>query len=165
MRNDGRCVCRVRGHPVVEHPDESTRHVYRAPAALVAAFYAILLAWSVICISLIDAVLVEGVTSGVFPLFMIGFILFCLWYFSLAISYRLELRTDGEIRLKSVRRTIRTNAEGISVVEFPRMGLGFIRFRLKREKAYLFCLTHNAVLKTALSAIKNANSDIVFKRR
>ena len=161
----GVCVCCVRGHPVVDHPDESAQHVYQAPAALVAVFYAILLVWSVVCVSLINAVLEEGRTSGVFPLFMIGFILFCMWYFSLAISYRLELRADGEIRLKSLRRTIRTNAEGISVVEFPRMGLGFIRFRLKREKAYLFCLSNNAVLKTALSAMKNANSDMVFKRR
>lgn len=161
----GVCVCRVRGHPVVEHPDESVRHVYQAPIPLVTAFYAILLIWSVICILLIDAVLEEGGTSGVFPLFMIGFILFCMWYFSLAISYRLKLRADGEIHLKSLRRTIRTNAEGIAVVEFPRMGLGFIRFRLKREKAYLFCVTNNPVLKTALSAIKNGNSDMVFKRR
>lgn len=161
----GACVCRVRGHAVIDHPDESARYVYRAPATLVAAFYAILSVWSVICISVIDAVFEQRGTSSAFPLFMIGFILFCMWYFSLAISYRLELRGDGEIRLKSLRRTIQTNAEGISMVESPRVALGFIRFRLKREKAYLICLTHNAVLKKALSAIKNANSDIVFKRR
>jgi hypothetical protein len=117
----------------VDHPDESARHVYQAPTPLVAAFYVILLVWSVICISLIDAILEEGGSSGVFPLFIIGFILFYMWYFSLAISYRLELRDDGEIRLRSLRRTLRTNAEGIAVVEFPRVGLGFIRFRLERE--------------------------------
>ena len=150
---------------MVGHLDKSVRHVYQAPTPLVAAFYAILLVWSVICIIVINAVLEKGGTSGVFPLFMIGFILFCMWYFSLAISYRLELGGDGEIRLRSLRRTIRTNAAGISVVEFPRMGLGFIRFRLKREKAYLFCLTNNAVLKTVLSAIKEGNSDMVFKHR
>ena len=158
-------LCCLGGHPVVDHPDESARHVYRAPAALVVAFYAVLLVWSVICISLINTVLKKGATTGVFPLFMIGFILFCMWYFSLAISYRLELRADGEIRLKSFRRTIRTSAGGITVVELPRMGLGFIRFRLKREKAYLFCLTNHAALQSALAEIKNANSDIVFKRR
>ena len=96
-------------------------------------------------------------------MFMIGFILFYMWYFSLAISYRLELRDDGEIRLRSLRRTLRTNAEEIAVVEFPRVGLGFIRFRLEREKAYLFCLSQNVVLKTVLAAIKSANSDIIFK--
>lgn len=150
---------------MVNHPDESVRKVYQAPTAMVAAFYAILLVWSVICISVINTILEKKGTSGIFPLFIIGFILFCMWYFSLAISFRLEVRADGEIRLRSLRRTIRTNAEGIDLVEFPRAGLGFIRFRLKREKAYLFCLTHNAVLKAVLSAIKSANSDMVFKHR
>jgi hypothetical protein len=49
------------------------------------------------------------------------------------------------------------------VVEFPRVGLGFIRFRLEREKAYLFCLTHDAFRKTVLAAIKSANPDIMVK--
>lgn len=150
---------------MTDHEDESARHIYQAPGALVVAFYAILLVWSVICISVIKTIIEKGGSSGLFPLFMIGFILFCMWYFSLAISYRLELEADGEIRLKSLRRTIRTSAGGIAVVEFPRAGLGFIRFRLKREKAYLFCLTNNVVLKSALAAIKSANADMVFKRR
>ena len=150
---------------MVDHPDESARHVYQAPALLVGAFYIILLVWSVICISLIDAILEEGGSSGVFPLFMIGFILFYMWYFSLAISYRLELRVNGEIRLRSLRRILRITAEEIAAVEFPRVGLGFIRFRLEREKAYLFCMPQNAVLKTVLDAIKSANPDILFKQR
>ena len=150
---------------MVDHPDESVRHVYQAPTLLVAAYYSILLVWSAICIRLIDAILGEGGTTGVFPLFMIGFILFYMWYFSLAISYRLVLRDDGEIRLKSLRRTLRTNAEGISVIEFPRVGFGFIRFRLKREKAYLFCLPRNAVLRAVLEAIKSANPDMMLKHR
>jgi hypothetical protein len=139
--------------------------VYQAPTLLVVAFYIILLVWSVISVSLIQALLDEKVRAGAYPLFMIAFILFYMWYFSLGISYRLELRDDGEIHLKSLRRTIRTLAEGITVIELPRMGLGFIRFRLKREKAYLFGLTRNAFLKTALSAIQKANSDIKIKRR
>ena len=121
--------------------------------------------WSVICISLINTILGEGGTSRVFPLFMIGFILFYMWYFSLAISYRLELKDDGVIRLRSLRRILRTSAEEISVVEFPRVGFGFIRFRLEREKAYLFCLPRNAVLRATLEAIKSANPDILFKQR
>ena len=150
---------------MVDHPDESARHVYQAPTWLVAAFYGILLVWSAICISLIDAILTEGGRSGVFPLFMIGFILFYMWYFSLAISYRLELGENGEILLRSLRRTLRINAGEIAVVEFPRVGFGFIRFRLEREKAYLFCLPKNVVLKTVLEAIKSANPDIMFKQR
>lgn len=149
----------------MDHPDKSKRHVYQAPTPLVVAFYVILLIWSVISISLIQALLDEKARSGAYPLFMIAFILFYMWYFSLGISYRVEVGDDGAIRLKSLRRTIRTIAEGITVIELPRMGLGFIRFRLKREKAYLFGLTRNALLKTALSAIQKANSDITIKRR
>ena len=147
-----------------DNPDESVNHVYQAPAVLVAVFYAVLLVWSLICVSLIDAILEDGGTSRVFPLIMIGFILCYMWYFSLAISYRLEFTDDGEVRLKSLRRTLLTQAEGISVVEFPRVGLGFIRFRLKREKVYLFGYNQNTVLKRVLAAIKNANADISFKR-
>ena len=161
----GVCVCCVRGHCLVDHSNKSLKHVYQAPTSLVVAFYVILLIWSVISISLIQALLNEKVRAGTYPLFMIAFILFYMWYFSLGISYRLELRDGGEIRLKSLRRTIRTIAEGITVIELPRMGLGFIRFRLKREKAYLFGLTRNELLKTALSAIQKANSDIRIKRR
>jgi hypothetical protein len=149
----------------VDHPDESARHVYQAPAALVGGFYVILLVWSVICISLINTILEEQGASRVFPLFMIGFILFYMWYFSLAISYRLELKDDGVIYLRSLRRILRTRAMEISLVEFPRVGFGFIRFRLEREKAYLLCLPRNAVLKTVLEAIKSANPDMMFKQR
>jgi len=53
----------------------------------------------------------------------------------------------------------------ISVVEFPRVGFVFILFRFEREKAYLFCLPRNAVLKTVLEAIKRANPDMMFKQR
>jgi len=149
----------------VDQPDESVKHVYQAPAQLVIGFYVILLIWSVISISLIQALLEQETRVGTYPLFMIGFILVYMWYFSLGISYRVEFRDNGEIQFKSLRRTIRTIAGGITVIELPRMGLGFIRFRLKREKAYLFGLAHNAVLQTVLAAIKKANSDITIKRR
>ena len=88
-----------------------------------------------------------------------------MWYLSLALSYRLELGDNRKIRLKSLRRTLRISAMEISVVEFPRVGFGFIPFRLEREKAYLFCLPKNAVLKAVLEEIKSANPDITFKQR
>ena len=147
----------------MDYPEESTKHVYQAPTPIVAAFYAILIGWSVICASLIDTILEEGGPSSAFPLVMIGFILCYMWYFSLAISFKLELGEDGNIRLRSVRRTIRTTAKRITAVEFPRVGLGFIRFRLEREKAYLFCQTNNETLKKILSVIRNANPQISFK--
>lgn len=147
------------------HPDQSVKHVYQAPTQLVVGFYAVLSVWSVICILLIQAISDKEVGAGPFPLFMIGFILFYMWYFSLGISTRLEIKDDGQIRLKSLRRTILTNADGITVIELPRMGVGFIRFRLKREKAYLFGLTRDSFLQAVLEAITKANSDITVKRR
>jgi hypothetical protein len=39
-----------------------------------------------------------------------------------------------------------------------------IRFRLEREKAYLFCLKNDEFLTTALSVIRSANPSIEFKR-
>jgi hypothetical protein len=153
----------MKGQPLVNHPAEPVRYAYQAPTPLVIAFCAFLLGWTVICVSLVSAILEEGGSSGVLPLFMIGFILCYMWYFSLGISYKLELGDEGEIRLKSLRRTIRTCAEGISVVEFPRVGLGFVRFRLEREKAYLFCMPSNESFKEILSVIRNANPQINFK--
>ena len=149
----------------MDHPDESVRHAYQAPTQLVVGFYAILLVWSVISISLIQAIYAEKGGTAAFALFMLVFILIYMWYFSLGLSYRVELREDGVIQLKSLRRTIRPIAEGITVIELPRMGLGFVRFRLKREKAYLFGLTHHAGLNAVIAAIKEANPDITVKRR
>jgi hypothetical protein len=145
--------------------DGSAKHVYQAPIPFMATFYAILLAWSAICIRLIIVISGPKGTAGVLPLFMISFILCYMWYFSLGISYRLEIGDNGEIRLVSPRRTLRVHVEGITVIELPRAGLGFVRFRLKREKAYLFALMQNTVLKTALAAIENANSYLIMKRR
>jgi hypothetical protein len=154
----------VKGHSLVEHLDDTDGHVYQAPTALVAVFYVILSVWSLICINLLGTILEEGERSIGFPLLMIGFILFYMWYFALAISYRLEFGDEGEIRFKSLRRTVRTYAAEIETVEFPRVGLGFIKFRLEREKVYLFGLTHSSLLKKVLAAIKNANANISFKQ-
>jgi hypothetical protein len=122
-----------------------------------------MLGWTVVCVSLISSILEEGGASGVLPLIMIGFILCYMWYFSLSICFRIEIGDDGEIRLKRLRRTIRTNAKEIAMIEFPKVGLGFVRFRLEREKAYLFCIPGNASFKEILSVIRNANPQIDFK--
>ena len=101
--------------------------------------------------------------SVMFGLLMIVFILLCMCYFALAISYKLEVWHDGRIRLTSLRRTILTRAEDIPYVEGPHLPLGFIRFRLEREKGYLFSVKNDASLNKALQVIKAANPDIKFK--
>ncbi len=142
----------------------SERHVYLAPALVVVIFYLLLAAWVVMCLYLLNAIFNQFGWAGLFPLFMIAFILFYMCYFASAISYKIEVWEEGHIRFTSFRRIVKTHAKQIPLIEGPHMPVGFIRFRLEREKAYLFCLTHNRFLKKALSAIRKANPDIRFKR-
>ena len=122
---------------IVMDPKATTKsHVYQAPVLYLAIFYVLLAAWAIVCYT-------------------------C--YFSVAISYKIEVWDDGDIRLTSFRKTIDTHAEEIPIVEGPHFPVGFTRFRLEREKAYLFCLTNNEVFKKILSVIRNANPDIKFK--
>jgi hypothetical protein len=142
----------------------SKSHVYGAPALFVGIFYLLLAAWVVVCLVFLNSIFNEFGLAGLYRLIMISFILCYMCYFAAAISYKIEMREEGDIRLTSFRRIIKTHAEEISLIEGPHLPVGFIKFRLEREKAYLFCLTHNAFLKTVLAAIKSANSDITFKR-
>jgi len=48
-------------------------------------------------------------------------------------------------------------------VEGPYLPIGFIRFRLEREKAYLFGVPRNRDLQEVLSVIRKTNPDIKFK--
>jgi hypothetical protein len=96
-------------------------------------------------------------------LFVIAFILVFTWYFSLRISYQILLDGDGTIWLKSFRRVIRTRSLDIQMVEGPHLPIGFIRFRLEREKAYLFCVVNDKDLQAVLSLIRKFNPDAGFK--
>lgn len=146
-------------------PKASTKsYIYQAPILYVAIFYVLLAAWAIVCVIFLGASFNKWGLANFFQLFMFAFVLFYTCYFSAAISYKIEVWDEGHIRLTSFRRIIKTHAEEIPIVEGPHLPVGFIRFRLEREKAYLFCLTHNAFLKTVLAAIKSANSDITFKR-
>jgi hypothetical protein len=97
-------------------------------------------------------------------LLMIAFILAYTWYFSAAISYRVVVRDDGCIRLTSFRRTIEADAAKIRLIEGPHLPVGFLRLRLEREKAYMFCVIRDEAFKRTLSLIRAANPDIKFKR-
>ena len=97
---------------------------------------------------------------------MIAFVLVYTWYFSLGIAYKIELSENGDTRFKSWRRDVTVNARNIPVVEGPRLAIlpyGFIRFRLEREKAYLFCLITNKDLQRILEAMRQINTGIKLK--
>ena len=121
---------------------------YQAPLAFVGLFYAALVGWTVLCVWLIGSkTLSVGWPLG--QLLMIGFVLAYTWYFSLGIAYKISIETGGSIKLTSFRRVLSLRARDISLVEGPRLAIipyCFIRFRLKREKAYLFaCITDDGI--------------------
>jgi hypothetical protein len=98
-----------------------------------------------------------------FQLFMVAFIFVMTWYFSMGISYKVGINDDGKLELTSFRRLIRIHSTKIVMVEGPHLPLGFIRFRLEREKAYLFGIPRNPDLQQILSIIRKTNPDIKFK--
>lgn len=139
-------------------------YIYQSPIIYVGLFYTLLVAWTVVCVSLLGHYIKSGWGSlGQF--LMIAFILVCTGYFSLGLHYRIRVESDGDIQLTSLRRIIKVNARNIGVVEGPRFGLpiGFIRFRLEREKAYLFSVVTERKLQEILLVISKANPDIKFK--
>ena len=138
---------------------------YQAPTLFIGIFYAFLLVWTSICLLLIGSMS----TSAGWPLalmVMVVFVMIYTWYFSLGISHKIGLAKGGEIELTSFRKVIRINAAEIALVEGPKLVVipyGFIRFRLDREKAYLFsCITDEA-LQQILKTMRTINRHIRFK--
>lgn len=149
---------------MVTDPKATTKsYVYQAPMIYIAIFYILLAAWAIVCVIFLGSRFNKWGLTNFFQLFMFAFVLFYTCYFSVAISYKIEVWDEGHIRLTSFRRIINTHAEQIPIVEGPHLPVGFIRFRLEREKAYLFCLTNDEVFKKILSVIRTANPDIKFK--
>ena len=136
---------------------------YQAPMIYVGIFYATLVAWTIICIVLIGFKLTQSEWANLFQLFMIAFIIAMTWYFSMGISYRVNVEEDGTVELTSFRRILRIDSRKMELIEGPHLPIGFIRFRLEREKAYLFCLVKDKELQKILLAIRKANPDIKFK--
>ena len=140
-------------------------YVYQSPVLFVGIFFGLLIAWTVICLLLIMSI---GFAWG-WPLarsLMVFFIMAYTWYFSLAISYKVSITESGELELTSFRRVIQVHAEVIGMVEGPKWALikyGFIRFRLEREKAYLYACTSDEVIQKILKIMREVNEDVVFK--
>jgi hypothetical protein len=136
---------------------------YQAPMIYMGIFYAMLVAWTIICILLIGFKVTQSEWSNLFQLFMFAFIIAMTWYFSMGISYRANVEENGTVQLTSFRRILRVHSQKMELIEGPHLPIGFIRFRLEREKAYLFCVIKNKELQKILLAIRKANPDIKFK--
>ena len=139
------------------------RYVYESPLIFLVVFYGLLAAWTVVVAFMLGSGIIAAETVNLLKLSMIAFILVYTWYFSAAISYRILVSEDGAIELKSFRRTVTTHARDIPLIEGPHFPIGFMRFRLAREKGYLFCSVNNESLHTILSALRKVNPHIHFK--
>ena len=140
-------------------------YVYQAPVIFVGLFYLLLLVWTAVCVVLIGS---KTISAGwpLFQLLMIAFVLGYTWFFSLGISYRIYINETGTIELTSFRRVLSVKSDAISLVEGPRLALmpySFIRFRLEREKAYLFCRITDDELQQVLKKMGLANREMKFK--
>jgi hypothetical protein len=137
---------------------------YEAPITYVGLFYGLLLAWVAVSVYFLGKkAMVAGwaVTQSV----MVAFVIAYTWYFSLGISYRIKIEEGGGVQLTSFRRVLNIQPADIDMLEGPRFGLpiGFIRFRLAREKAYLFCVVSNIRLNKILWKIREANPNIKIR--
>lgn len=134
---------------------------YQAPRIFVGLFYTVLTIWTIVSVPLIILK-----ASGLSPLFllMMAFVIVYTWYFSLGIFYTVRIEDDKTIQLKSVKRSLRTHCREINQVEGPSvpMGFGFMKFRLEREKVYVFFHNHRT-FRQLLSAVRKSNPNIKFK--
>jgi hypothetical protein len=140
-------------------------YLYQAPTLFVGIFYLLLLLWTAVCVVMIGS---KTLSAGwpLFQLLMVAFVLGYTWFFSLGISYRIYINEKGMIEFTSFRRVLSFKADAISLVEGPRLALipySFIRFRLEREKAYLFCRITDDELQQVLKKMRSANREMKFK--
>jgi len=139
-------------------------HVYKAPAFFVGSFYLIFAVFILVDFSFLILLLKNFKLSYAFPMFMLIFMLVYMGYFSIAISHKIEVWTNGKVKLTSLRKIITTNVEDLAYVQGPQLPIGFIKLRLERQKSYLFAKMGTPSLNTVLMAIKMADPGIKFDR-
>lgn len=140
-------------------------YFYHSPIIFMGSFYLVLLVWTGICLLLMGSI-EFAFGWPLVRMVMIAFVMVYTWYFSLAISYKIGITERGDIELTSFRRVIRVNAEVIGMVEGPKWAIipyGFVRFRLEREKAYIFGCITDADFEQYMQIMKAANPEMVVK--
>jgi len=150
----------------VGREEEQAALEYGVSKISIALFYGFLTLWTLLCLPLI-AVQAEKTGWSAYGVqgLMIVFVFGYTWYWSLAISYRMRWEESGTIVLISFRREIRIAATGVQGIEGPpfRMPFGFMKFKMGREKVYLFCLMTDKVLQEIVSRLLKANPGIKIK--
>lgn len=139
--------------------------VYAVPRAVVLGFYLLLAAWTAVSVGFIWVRGEQGAGGDLLWWFMIAFVLGFTWYFSLGIFYKAEMGREGELELTSFRRVLHLKPRDISQVEPPFLPWGFLRFKLEREKAYLFCSVTHKDLQGIVKRLVEINPDIKIRMR
>lgn len=133
---------------------------FQVPVPYRAAFYGILLVWTVGTIPPIWMKFQRDVFQGdwLFGV-MIAFFYAYTWYWAAGLFYRVDVEEGGKVRLKSIRRTLVVPMVQINTIEGSRLpgGFGFVRMKLPRESAYLFCHRREAGLEEIFRRIRSAN--------
>lgn len=125
----------------------------------------LLAGWTVVSVGFIWIKGEQGAGGDLLWWFMIAFVLGFTWYFSLGISYKVEMGEEGGLELTSFRRVLRVKPGEISQVEPPFLPWGFLRFKLEREKAYLFCSVTHKDLQAIVRRLVEMNPDMRIRMR
>ncbi len=139
--------------------EKGTIRVFQASALYVAAFYGLLVLWTVGTVPLIWRRFEQGVFRGDWLYgAMISFFYLYTWFWSLGLVSRISLNAAGQVEMKSLRRTLVIPAKEVRAIEGSRFskGFGFIRFKLPRESVYLFCHRRDAELEEILREIRKS---------
>ena len=138
---------------------------YTAPLVFMTSFYIILFFWAILCASFFYIKL-DGISWPIRQWAIIMGIVLITLFFSSGIYYRISINSDGKIILKSFRKAVCISAEDIQVAEGPPFGVfgaGFLRLKLPKEKAFMFCMFGNKVFREVISVMKKTNPYIHFK--
>jgi hypothetical protein len=145
--------------------EEKTAMEFRAPAGYPAFFYLLLLAWTAGSLPLVYQKFQTGMFFGSQWLYagMVAFVYVFTWFWSLGIFYRISLDSEGMLTMKSIRRELQVSVKQVSRVEGSRLpnSFGFLRVKLPKESAYIFCLRKTDELEAVLQGIKRLNPMLI----
>ncbi len=150
-----------------EQKENATPRTYQTPASYVAAFYGLLVLWTIATVPLIWKRFSQGVfREDWLYACMIGFFYLFTWFWSLGLFYIITLEADGRIRMKGLRRTLEVSIQQIDTIQGSKFsgGFGFMRFKLPRESVYLFCHRRENSIDNILREIRRINPMVKMVR-
>lgn len=141
------------------HQEKTTE--FSVPPAYAVVFYLLLLAWTLLSVPLVwnKFQAIERTQTVVIYGAMVAFVFFYTWFWSLGIFYRIAMDGEGNVTMKSIRRELRVSAMLITQAEgskFPN-SFGFIKLKLPKERAYIFCLRKTPAVEELLRGMKRVN--------